>query len=236
MRTLCYKNPVTKESRVVLTLAADLFIVVKVIPSSDDESSQSLKIWSGLSIERVSSYWRTKLVDHDPALVADAIKRVARLIPLTVNALRAAAEQEETPRVDVVTHVLYGPPGVGKSTLIRLLRGVDLEHLTSTEARMAKLRELTGHEAFVGGADVPSLTAEQLGAVPVLLDAGDDYPDRRAQRDAAVPSKARQPEQSMESWRRKWTLAEWPVVDARGDTTDVIARLRHLAGSRGNAT
>lgn len=105
--------------------------------------------------------------------------------------------------------ILYGPPGVGKTTLITQLAeagypAFDLEELPSTDAREFALR--LADSCFLGGADTqPRLEPGRINVLLTLPEAA--YAQRRAARDAADPSKAEQPAQTVAQWMAfEWNL------------------------------
>lgn len=108
-------------------------------------------------------------------------------------------------------YVLYGPPGIGKSTTITKLKeagfaAFDLEMLDTTEQREAVLDALDN--CFVGGADTrPDVKPDRIN---ILLGLDEDaYRERRQQRDLDQPEKAQQTEQRLSEWKaasQVWNL------------------------------
>jgi hypothetical protein len=100
--------------------------------------------------------------------------------------------------------ILFGPPGIGKSTIIRHLvkAGVpafDLEDLPDLQSRYSFIKQ---HKGFIlGGADV--FPKEPIGHSFKCLLYGDQiaYDSRRAARDLQQPGKSMQSKHSMMTWR-----------------------------------
>lgn len=99
--------------------------------------------------------------------------------------------------------ILFGPPGVGKSTLIGILKtrgisAIDLEDLYPNRIRF-QIPNLV-KDAFIGAADLDP-KRHYPGSVKVLLYADQkQYELRRAKRDAEVEGKSNQAAHSMEDW------------------------------------
>jgi energy-coupling factor transporter ATP-binding protein EcfA2 len=99
--------------------------------------------------------------------------------------------------------ILFGPPGIGKSTLIGTLktlgqRAIDLEDLYPNRLRFQIPNVAT--DTFIGAADLdPKRTYPN--AVKVLLYLPQDkYEARRAQRDQANSAKAAQRAHQIDEW------------------------------------
>lgn len=101
--------------------------------------------------------------------------------------------------------ILFGPPGVGKSTLIGILksrgeRAVDLEDVYPNQIRFQLPSYLT--DAFIGAADL-NPQRKYSNCIKVLLFSSQDvYDKRRAARDARVPGKGSQSKHSIETWKK----------------------------------
>jgi energy-coupling factor transporter ATP-binding protein EcfA2 len=100
--------------------------------------------------------------------------------------------------------ILFGPPGIGKSTIIRHLAkagvpAVDLEELGSLPLRNAFIKKHRGY--IIGGADV--FPKQPIAHSFKCLLYGDQlaYDARRMARDAQQPSKANQSKHSIMTWR-----------------------------------
>jgi ABC-type cobalamin/Fe3+-siderophores transport system ATPase subunit len=99
--------------------------------------------------------------------------------------------------------ILFGPPGVGKSTLIGALktaghRAIDLEDVYPSGIRF-QLPNLVDN-VFLGAADL-SPKRNYPSAVKVLLYMPQDkYEERRSNRDALQPGKANQTSQKVDDW------------------------------------
>jgi ABC-type cobalamin/Fe3+-siderophores transport system ATPase subunit len=115
-------------------------------------------------------------------------------------------------------YMVFGPPGVGKSTLIKELNGFDLEPFSVRVAENSEQMEaeLTGnpwqqepylkalkehnYPNVVGGAALERDLVPKDYSKVLLLPPFDVYVKRRAQRDTKVPSKKGQTEA-----RKIWT-------------------------------
>jgi predicted ATPase len=99
--------------------------------------------------------------------------------------------------------ILFGPPGVGKSTLIGVLktrgqRAIDLEDLYPNQMRF-QIPNLTDN-TFIGAADL-SPKRKYRNAKKVLLYLPQKaYDARRAQRDHAQSGKASQAHHEIDAW------------------------------------
>jgi cytidylate kinase len=116
--------------------------------------------------------------------------------------------------------ILFGPPGVGKSTLIGILktlgkRAIDLEDIYPNAFRF-QLPSIV-KDTFLGGADL-NPKRKYTGSLKVLLSAKQDvYDARRAQRDALIPGKGAQSHHDLRDWEKGVTY------DLILDTTNLSA-------------
>lgn len=99
--------------------------------------------------------------------------------------------------------ILFGPPGIGKSTIIGHLKllgqkAIDLEDVYPNRIRF-QLPSMV-HDTIIGAADL-NPQRKYHNAISVLLYANQDHYDkRRAQRDSKQPGKASQSKHLIESW------------------------------------
>jgi hypothetical protein len=100
--------------------------------------------------------------------------------------------------------ILFGPPGIGKSTIIHHLvkagvPAVDLEELPDLPSRNLFIKQHKGY--ILGGADV--FPKQPIGHSFKCLLYGDQiaYDNRRAARDSQQPHKSMQAKHSMMTWR-----------------------------------
>jgi len=104
-----------------------------------------------------------------------------------------------------MNYILFGPPGVGKSTLIGILktqgmRAIDLEDLYPNKIRF-QLPNLTD-DTFLGAADLnPSRSYRNAKKILLFLEQS-DYDARRKERDANAPGKAQQAQHTIDDWRK----------------------------------
>jgi adenylate kinase family enzyme len=98
---------------------------------------------------------------------------------------------------------LFGPPGIGKSTLINFLAGLgfnafDLERIQSNYRRSA-IAILDNF--YIAAADVPPADDAWTDTIKVLLDMPQEaYDARRAGRDHWHPEKATQSHHNIDDW------------------------------------
>jgi hypothetical protein len=101
--------------------------------------------------------------------------------------------------------ILFGPPGIGKSTLIGILKtkgigAIDLEDLYPNRIRFQVPNLVTGK--ILGAADL-NPSRKYSNAIKVLLTAKQDvYDARRSERDQKVSGKASQSHHDVSSWEK----------------------------------
>lgn len=126
--------------------------------------------------------------------------------------------------------MLFGPPGVGKSTLIGALktegfRAIDLEDVYPSRIRFQLPSDVDN--AFLGAADL-NPDRKYHNAVKVLLSLDQDaYERRRSRRDQEVPGKSAQRHQTMDSWMKKKNMFDH-VIDNSSVSATILA-LKKLA-------
>jgi dephospho-CoA kinase len=117
-------------------------------------------------------------------------------------------------------YVLIGPPGVGKSTVVRALHGLDLEAFP--QSRRMEMLQNTEFK-YYGAADTAHLQYPD-DCVKVLLWLPErEYFYRRLARDSMNLAKASQRPQMIRSYLK---YADY-VVDASGTVKDVVTRIRN---------
>jgi ABC-type multidrug transport system ATPase subunit len=99
--------------------------------------------------------------------------------------------------------ILFGPPGVGKSTLIGILktdgyRAIDLEDIYPSKFRF-QLPNMVGGVVF-GGADLNPQRSYPNTIKMFLSLPQDKYEARRAARDEQIPSKKHQSRHLISDW------------------------------------
>lgn len=133
--------------------------------------------------------------------------------------------------------ILFGPPGVGKSTLIGVLKtlgqgAIDLEDFYPNKIRF-QVPNLVDSK-FIGGADL-SPKRKYTNAKKVLLYLPQEsYSKRRQLRDQGQPAKANQAEHNIEDWLED-TEYDW-IVDVSPHPEKVAKYLISLmhGGNHGN--
>lgn len=143
--------------------------------------------------------------------------------------------------------VLFGPPGIGKSTIIKRLRAdycnleaIDLEDWWADKPKIHRiidvlrlydrlLMEGVGFKpAIVGAAGVDPKPGNPPGLKVLLTLPQDVYEQRRAARDVAVVEKREQPPHLLSNWMR---ITVWDeVINA---DHSAVARIAHLALRKG---
>jgi hypothetical protein len=110
--------------------------------------------------------------------------------------------------VDVMNIILFGPPGIGKSTIIGYLktqgvRAIDLEDVYPSKIRFQLPNMLDG--VVFGGADLDPLRHyPNCRKVILVRDSQEEYDAIRKVRDLEQPGKASQKHHRMEDW---WKIA-----------------------------
>lgn len=109
---------------------------------------------------------------------------------------------------------LYGPPGIGKSTLVKELRkrglfAFDMEEFWSKQSVVKEITHvisiLPDSHCVLGTAGIDPSKAVPWKKVLLWLPQ-DEYEARRSQRDITMPEKASQAAHSMEEW---FALTKW---------------------------
>lgn len=101
--------------------------------------------------------------------------------------------------------ILFGPPGIGKSTIIGILKtkgigAIDLEDLYPNRIRF-QIPNLTQGK-FLGAADLNPQRSYANSFKILLIADQNAYDARRAQRDAKDAGKAAQAHHDVEVWRK----------------------------------
>jgi broad-specificity NMP kinase len=130
--------------------------------------------------------------------------------------------------------ILFGPPGIGKSTLIGVLktlgqRAIDLEDLYPNRSRFQVNNWV--EETYIGAADL-SPQHKYSNAIKVLLYADQDaYDKRRAQRDRQFPGKGNQMHHNIDDWTQ--AQYDYIVNTTNMDTEHVAQVLISLMNEKG---
>lgn len=123
--------------------------------------------------------------------------------------------------------ILFGPPGVGKSTLIGVLKtnghgAIDLEDLYPNRLRFQIPNVVD--QLFIGAADL-NPRRKYRNSVKVLLTMDQAaYEARRAKRDALNPGKAQQAKHLMSDWTKDVTYDA--IIDVTDQAKSVAALLK----------
>lgn len=116
--------------------------------------------------------------------------------------------------------ILFGPPGVGKSTLIGILktqsqRAIDLEDFYPNRIRFAIPNYVDN--TFIGAADLDPKRSYRNAKKILLFLPQDAYDARRAQRDSKVAGKGAQAHHLVADWLKGVDYDR--VIDASGTST-----------------
>lgn len=121
--------------------------------------------------------------------------------------------------------ILFGPPGVGKSTLIGILktqgkRAIDLEDFYPNKIRFQLPNMVDG--TFIGAADLNPKRSYRNSKKILLFMPQAEYDERRKQRDAKIAGKGSQAHHLIDDWMKGVTYDR--VIDVSG-TPDRTASL-----------
>lgn len=110
--------------------------------------------------------------------------------------------------------ILFGPPGVGKSTLIGVLKtlgqsAIDLEDFYPNKIRFQVPNFV--NNTFIGGADLAPKRKYTNAKKVLLYMPQESYSARRTRRDQGQPGKANQSEHNIQDWLEN-TEYDW-IVD-----------------------
>lgn len=99
--------------------------------------------------------------------------------------------------------ILFGPPGIGKSTMIGILKmakhhAIDLEDVFPSKIRFQLPNQI--NNAFIGAADLNPRRAYPNSIKVLLYMDQTNYEQRRAHRDAEQPEKSKQTGQMVDDW------------------------------------
>jgi guanylate kinase len=125
--------------------------------------------------------------------------------------------------------ILFGPPGVGKSTLIGALkshglRAIDLEDVYPSKIRFQLPSMVDG--VVLGGADL-NPKRKYSNAKKVFLSMPQEaYEKRRKVRDAKVPGKENQMAHQVSDWLKGTHYDE--VIDVSSDIKSVVSKLKEV--------
>lgn len=100
--------------------------------------------------------------------------------------------------------ILFGPPGIGKSTIISILkslgqRAIDLEDMYPSRVRFQMPNQLD--DVFLGAADLTPARKYPNSKKVLLIADQSTYDARRADRDAKVSGKSNQAHHDVDKWR-----------------------------------
>lgn len=124
--------------------------------------------------------------------------------------------------------ILFGPPGVGKSTLIGILksegfRAIDLEDIYPHKIRFQLPSYLDG--VILGGADLNPARNYKNAKKILLYIPQDKYEYRRRVRDAKIPSKRNQMMHNIENWAHN----DYDfILDASGTARNTANKIKEV--------
>lgn len=121
--------------------------------------------------------------------------------------------------------LLFGPPGVGKSTLCETIGAVDLEDLCCTDERLAYAQAYIKRPGIIlaGAADLNPKIFPEACYVALKMDE-DLYSKRRSSRDKLLPDKANQDQFFISDFTENLRKIDL-CIDASGDVNSTIKNL-----------
>lgn len=120
-------------------------------------------------------------------------------------------------------NMLFGPPGIGKSTLVEALGGVDLERIPSTE-RFLFLKK-AGPNVF-GSADLNPKNCSDKDLFWIVLKMPQDaYERRRAERDKLNLKKRNQPRMLVSDFDLSPDVPH-VTIDVSGDLSETADQIK----------
>lgn len=122
--------------------------------------------------------------------------------------------------------ILFGPPGVGKSTLIGTLKtlkqsAIDLEDFYPNKIRFQIPNYVDN--TFIGAADLDPKRSYRNAKKILLFMPQADYDARRAARDSAQPGKGAQAKHNIDDWRKGVSYDK--EIDVTGTPDSVASSL-----------
>lgn len=138
--------------------------------------------------------------------------------------------------------VLFGPPGVGKTTLIKTAKSlhipaIDLENVaSSTEKRKAYVQNLFSgaypHTMIIGAADLHQNNFPDFVETVLLLPEKNTYLQRMEMRDSDMPHKAEQNGDTVYDLFAQSRRNFDRVITETGTPDEILKVLRDSAGER----
>lgn len=130
----------------------------------------------------------------------------------------------------MVNLILFGPPGIGKSTIIGILKtkgigAIDLEDVYPNRVRFQIPNMIEGK--VIGAADLNPRRG-YIKSLKVLLTARqDEYDKRRGIRDAQVEGKSNQAQHNVEDWQRD-TSYDYVIDTTKQDAATTAKRIADI--------